>query len=563
MSGPGDKTSYEIQVFQDKHWVIAEMASDEAKAKAFADNLLQTGNHEAVRVVKDYRRSDGTHTETVVVEKKADARAAQPVQLSPITEAPPCAELADFYRLPARLTMGRLLRKYLDEVLVTPSELLLSAPELKRFGDKDRLLFAAIERVAALQAKVSGEDAKARKDQLDKVWEEILGKARAAQAKKLATPKSVAEALKTAGSGPDAEYLLSYLLAQALLERRSWLGKIDLLIAWTAEPDADKVMERIDGVVADIMLSAQVIQDLLGFQSNLAHALCHLVDLSEGKAETAKFAPASFTALNELFAKGRLPQSAKVLLTRVVRELGGTNPLSRNEPKQEYEMFHKVVHRLISRDGLIGGPASAEAILQRGSRTYSAGNTVGALQAMDFVISVLGEGCLTVQFMTQLVASTLGAGMPEAVTDMLAGEVRKASHIDAWVPVRVSPRDRMAALTSANAALLAAELPEELKAELGGVVDEVLAKYLLDEEVIEKIDKPDDPLALRAIRLIKFCGSGVLIKGKSLNLARERVIEHLKQKQFEEKFLASVPDQAQAEKHLREFHRLLVETGFR
>ncbi|HTH16055.1 MAG TPA: hypothetical protein VL974_05325, partial [Magnetospirillum sp.] len=99
--------------------------------------------------------------------------------------------------------------------------------------------------------------------------------------------------------------------------------------------------------------------------------------------------------------------------------------------------------------------------------------------------------------------------------------------------------------------------------ELGSLVDEALAAYLVDEGVIEKIDKPDDPLALRAIRLIKFCGSGVLIEGKSLNLARARVIDHLRQPQFEEKFLASVPEPGKAEMHLREFHRLLVETGFR
>ena len=65
------KTSFEIQVLDDKHWVIAEMAGDEDKAKAFAENLLQAGNHAAVRVVKDYQRIDGTHTETVLLEKQA------------------------------------------------------------------------------------------------------------------------------------------------------------------------------------------------------------------------------------------------------------------------------------------------------------------------------------------------------------------------------------------------------------------------------------------------------------------------------------------------------------
>ena len=55
---------------------------------------------------------------------------------------------------------------------------------------------------------------------------------------------------------------------------------------------------------------------------------------------------------------------------------------------------------------------------------------------------------------------------------------------------------------------------------------------------------------------------GALIKGKSLDLARSRIIEHLRQPQFEEKFLASSGDPSSGEKNLREFHRLLREVGF-
>jgi len=40
------------------------------------------------------------------------------------------------------------------------------------------------------------------------------------------------------------------------------------------------------------------------------------------------------------------------------------------------------------------------------------------------------------------------------------------------------------------------------------------------------------------------------------------VLGHLRQPNFEDKFLSSIPDKAQAEKHLREFHKLLVESGF-
>ena len=376
------KTSFEIQVLDDKHWVIAEMAGDEDKAKAFAENLLQAGNHAAVRVVKDYQRIDGTHTETVLLEKQAAAKGPSDPTLANITSAPLCAELEDFYGQPARVTMGKLLRKYLDEALVTPTELLHDAKEMKRFGDKGNLLFGAIDKVSGLQARAAGdENSKARKDFLDKSWEQLLARAKDFAAGKPKIPAHFAEAVAAAKG--DA-FTLRALLAMAMLEKRSWFGKLDMLIAWAAEPAAAAHMPVIDGIISDLMVPAQVIQDLLGFQSNLSSALCQIVNLTEGKAEAAKFAPQSFTDLNALFAAGRLPLTREVLMGRVIREVGGTNPLSRNDPSQEFEMFHKMLHRLVDKDAVTGGPPLAESLLQRGSRVLNSGGaTVAAPQALQ------------------------------------------------------------------------------------------------------------------------------------------------------------------------------------
>jgi hypothetical protein len=559
MSGP--KISYEVQVLTDKNWVIAEMAPDEAKAKAFAENLLQAGNHAAVRVVKDHERVDGSHSETILMEKKATEKAAGDPTLATITEAPLCSGLDDFYALPSRVTMGKLLRKYLDEALVTPFELLHDAKEMKRFADKGNLLFSAIDRVAGLQAKASGEESKVRKDFLDQSWEEMSKRARDFAAKKPKAPATFAEALNAGGG--DSFLLRSYMTV-ALLEKRSWFGKLDLLVAWAAEAEAKGNMVEIDAVIADLTVPAQVIQDLLGFQSNLAAALCTIVNLTEGGAEAAKFAPQTFTELNKLFADGALPQTREVLMGRVVREAGGANPLSRNDPSQEYEMFHKMLVRLVDKDRVVGGTAMAEALLQRGARVLGGeSGAISAPKALELLLGALPDGCVRLQFLLTLAGSNLGRSMGDILTEMLDGHIRRSNHIDCWVPVRLAPPARMAALNNANKLLRSCPyLVDEFRKMLADRVDDVMVRYLTAEEIIEKVDKPDDPLAMRAIRLVKFCGSGVLIEGKSLNMAKARVVEHLRQKQFEEKFVASVPDPSQGEKHLRDFHRLLVECGF-
>ncbi|MBR9972850.1 hypothetical protein [Magnetospirillum sulfuroxidans] len=558
--------SFEIQVMADKHWVVAQFADDEDKAKAFADNLLQKGNHSAVRVVRDFRRLDGLHTETVIQEKTTTLRASvADVSLSPVSDAPLCTQLADFFAPEARLTMGRLVRKYLDDVTVTPTEMLHSAAEMKRFADKGSLLFAAIDRIATLQAAAAGGDAKARRDFLSKSWDELVARGRKFAARKLKVPKTLADILaEVEKGGEEHPYLCLSMISLRLLESRSWLGKLEILIGWAGEAATTPILPMIDGIIADIVVSAQLIQDLLGFQSNLGAALIQLCNLAEGKAEPAKFSPEIFGGLNALFATGTLEQAKTVLLSRVIRELGGANPLSRNEPKQEFETFCKVMHRVVSHKGVLGGGAMAEAILHRITRIHAHLGTVTASQAIDLALSAFSDHTLGVQYLLALADGPLGRGMGAGLTDLLIAKVREADHINKWVPIRKPPPERMTALAAANRNLLAAEaLETETRGGLGRHVDEVLARYLLDEEVIEKIDKPDDPLALRAIRLIKFCGSGVLIEGKSLDLARSRVIEHLRQPQFEEKFLASVPETGKAEQHLREFHKLLLQTGFR
>ena len=445
----------------------------------------------------------------------------------------------------------------------TPTEMLHSAAEM-RFADAGSLLFSAIDRISTCKRRQQ-RDAKARRDFLSKSWDELVARARKFAARKAKPPKTVADILaEVEKGGEEHPYLCLSMISLGLLESRSWLGKLDLLNKWAAEAAGTPLMAMIDGVVADILVSAQLIQDLLGFQPNLGAALVTLCNLAEGKAEPAKFSPEIFAGLNALFAGGKLEQGRDVLLNRVVRELGGGNPLSRNEPKQEFEVFCKVLHRVVTHKGVLGGGAMAESILHRITRIHAHLGTVTASQAIELTLSALSDHTLGMHYLLALADSPLGRGMGAGLVDLVIAKVRGAEHINKWVPVRLSPPERMGALAGLNRALLAAAaLDGDVRADLGRHIDEILARYLLEAEVIEKIDKADDPLALRAIRLIKFCGSGVLIEGRSMDLARARVIEHLKQPQFEEKFLASVPEPSKAEQHLREFHRLLLQTGFR
>jgi hypothetical protein len=554
-------TSFEVQVLRDKRWVVEDIKTDEAQAKAFAENLLQKGNLDAVRVVRDYQRLDGMHKETVVLEKQGDGKTKAEITLSTVTEAPLCQAPEDFFGLSARLTMGRLMRRYLDEVVITPTELLHSAAEMKRFADKDRLLYSAVDAISGLQTRQFGGEIKERRDFLYKAWDEAYSRARSVGPEKMPADKSFGQLTKLAMPGPQHDFHLGTLMAKVLLDTRSWFGKLDTLIGWAGEPAAAKELFRIDGVVADIVVSAQFMQDLLGFQNNLGAALMQICDLGEGKAQPTKFAPNCFATLNQMFGANRLPDARQVLLQRVIREIKAGSPLARNQPNLEYEMFHKLAHRLVSEAKVTGGPAAAAALLSRYAQVVQLQGGDQATQAMDGLSQALANGCRRIQLLVALGQAPVAADLPWL--ERLGDVIGDAQGLAGLISTRENPRERMAAVTGAHGSLMASpSIPAAKRKELGDKLDTMLARYLVDEAVIEKIDKADDPLAMRAIRLIKFCGSGVLIAGKSLDLAKGRVLEHLRQPQFEAKFLASVPDPVQAERHLREFHRILVESGF-
>ncbi len=558
-------TSFEVQVLQDKRWVLNQVVTEEGAAIEFADNLLSKSNYTAVRVVRDFARQDGMHSEKVLLEKTKAAQKAE-ISTSTVGDAPICTEVSDAFGLSSRQTIGRLFRAYLDEAFLTPTELLHNAREMKRLADKGSLLMNAVDQISRLQAPQGGEEGKVRRDFLHRSWEQLWNRARKAEPEKAPKALTLAEVMAQAGkSGEDADYQARVLISAMLLDKRGWTAKLDKVLFWAAEEGADKHMALLDGLVADLLIPAEAIQDLLGFQTNLAAALGQMCDLAGGKANEAKGGSESFATLNRLLGAGKLPETQESLFTRVSRELRSANPLSRNEPAQEFEAFLKLANRLITHEGVTGGPAMAEALTHRFVRQQSVGGQAGLQNAIDDLSLEMGGRARALIYLMNLLGAAKTAELfGEQITRKLARYAEDRGGIEDWVPSRLSPPDRMGALTRCNKAIHASKiLPDKLRADLAAATDNVLVEYLEQSGVIEKIDRPEDPLAFRALRLVKFCASGVLIKGRALEMAHKRVLGHLRQANFEEKFLSSIPDKSQAEKHLREFHKLLVESGFK
>jgi hypothetical protein len=546
-------------------WVTESARGSEADAKALADKFLSDKSCAGARVVRNWLNRDGSMNESVVFEKTQTPKGEAQVRINPIDSAPPrCVEPRDYFGLESRMTMNRIFRTYFEQVLLTPTELLHSAKELRRIQDKDSLVPSAVDAVAQLQVKGGEQTPKERRDEMFAAIDQISAQARRADRIKAGKVEGrLSDTMREVrGQGGEApEYLAMVVLVRELVGMRSFAAKLDRLCRLAVEEVEMQAGLLLDAVIADLM-GTNVLQEILGFQPSLGSAIVAMLDLADGNFDPAKSdSPEICEMLVRLFGRHRLPGSRHVMIDRAMRQLKSTSPLSRNDPGKEMEEYQKVLVRLLSPQGLLAGPDAAEALTVRGARFVEQGGATGRRAAITNTVQALPDKATGVMYLSELTKTGFG---DEHLDDIIR-------QLDFVFSTRVigeltrrtsSPKERLMTATGAFNAAVSSALPEDIKTRVAHHIDGVLERFLVDESVIEKLDHPADHIRDRAVRLVKFAGAGVLPEGKALARARERIIKLLRQPNFDARFVEGIPDPEKQQKALRDFHKLLVQAGF-
>ncbi len=562
-------SSYEVQIYQADHWVLDCCFESEAEARAYGARILSGGKIEGIRVVRDWARPDGRHVETEIHQEFRSR--SNSIAIQPIDEAPPlCHTAAECFAVEGRMVMNRLLRGYVERVVVTPTEILHNYTELKRLLDKDSLAVTAVGRVAALQAERAGLDARARRDELNGFLHGLTERARAAQGRKdlpVLGAGGFRPAFESLGARETPElrdFLARVVLSGELVQMRNWLAKLDYLGELVRQDGGltDAPLRLVDGVIADVLGAPSVAQDLLGTQGSLAEALCNLIDLSRGRLDVSRRNEDDRAVhLNELLAFHDLDETRLAVIDLVRRQVKSNQPLYRQDPTLERDAFKEVLKRATTPDGLIGGGAMAEAFVLRYLRFLEQGGAPGRRRAMEEVCGLYADPKDGLRFLVALSQSDLGRGHADDLArliDTLTGDLRGFGRfIDRGQPIKVN----LEQVTRLYAQVRDSGMPDALRARLADNIDILLVTYIHDSKVVERLDNPSDPLRHRANRLMQLCMPGTLQSGKALSVVRERVVTHLRQPQFERKYIEDLTDPALQQSALREFYRLLGQAG--
>lgn len=562
------RARFEVQVQRDGRWVVEEMEVTEQAAVGRANRQLQRGGCTAVRVVRERLGRD-----TVLFERTAgdgsgpDPRAAP---ASPIQEAPDCETVEDLMRLEARLAAGKVLRKWFDLNTVTPTETLHNYRALSRLMDSEPMCYpSAVDRVATVQARRQGSDARERREALFRLIEEAGRRTRSAEGEKAirklglgSFSKLCRVAEQAAWIPQDRDVLIRVAVSRDLIGMGSWLAKLEaLLLAVSAELPAED-LAILDGFIADVLGSSQAVQDILGDRPNLAAALVALIDILEGKPG-AGAEPDVVAVLRRLLADGRLSAAWTVLRDRVMSEVRGTQPLSRNDPANEEAAFEALTGRILGFRRLAEGPDMAQALTSRCGRRFTEGGKAGAQRAIAAMGDMIADRSRRLRYYLDMLDTPMGTDCAPMVAARIRDTIGEAVDIHGFVAVEEPAHDKLSALGSLQRALGRAKaLPPQVRTHLVERLDQLVVDYLVGERVIERLDDPSDPLRIRALRLVRFVASGLLVEGKALDLARARVVEHLRQPGFIENFTADIDDPTHKETAIRDFWAMLTAAGF-
>jgi hypothetical protein len=561
-----DRASFEIQVSRDGRWTTETISYKEDEARSVAKKFLADRKCEGARIVRNWLRADGTMVESEIFCETRAVKDDGPVHIVQIDSAPArCETPDDLLTVESRGVMNRLFRNYLEKVFLTPTELMHTYRELARLQDKDALVPSAVDRVAFLQTRDGGQDTKGRRETIFKNLDQISVRARRAESLKLprlnGSFSEVVKKLDAMGGHEDCDYLALVVLSRDLVKVRNWLGKLERLCKLAAEDNDPRAIRLLDGVIADV-LGANVVQEILGWQPSLCSAICRMFDLAEGKLPTgAGDACESAEILNRLFAEGKLPASRLCLIDRAHRQIRLPNPLHRTDPSKEGDAFKTLLQRVCTPTGLIAGAETAEALTTRYARMVEQGGAAGRRASINAVFRAMPDRATGAIYLAQLAETAYGEPHAADIVGLLdlACDTRQLSELCLRT---LSPRDRMLRATVAHKAVMASPFPPEVKRRTADHIDTLLERYLIDEQIVEKLDHSDDCLRDRAVRLVRFFTAGVLPEGKAMSRARQRILSLLRQPNFDARFVDGIADPAKAQKALRDFHHLLVRAGF-
>lgn len=368
---------FEVMLCKNGRWTIEGILDREEEATAFARKVLVREQGDEAKIIRHRKTSYGKTFKSEVFHETRSKPAEPPISIGDVTpNAPVCQDIDDLLGPESILTISRLFRQYLIREAITANELLHNWRYIRKLIDAGNLLNGAIHKVATVQAAGEHSSTKSRLKELEMIVQAATVKARdlAAERKRMPRPdegdlSTISERIRAWFDDDQHDYIFLTVISQKFYGMPSVSYKFEELLKFLDGDIDQRLFRPLEGMVAECLDFADVVQELFGPHPHLASFLCRLADTLNDRVRDDDGISASLVKIGGLIASGRAPRCREVLLDRLVAEIRSSKPLNRRSPEKESHWLEVVLRHLRRDDGsLLGGEAVEEAIASRERR---------------------------------------------------------------------------------------------------------------------------------------------------------------------------------------------------
>lgn len=455
-----------------------------------------------------------------------------------------CTTVDDLFLPAARSLIGTLARPFLDQMAITPTELIYSARNHSRIDGAGTLLRDITERASALQAKAIGQKTFDRVREIQALLEQLSIKIRAFEAAEpaiiLKPGEFVAQVSQILRSGPPdvANLRLQRMLIDTLAGCKNWLEKIERMYALALEAANSPYLPIIDGLLSESIVSDMAQESFFGRRMVLEDKIDDLIDLYKGTYPTRRMAEPHATAkkLQQLLKEMDLPETLAAIETSIVQQLASRNPIASSELMTELRATHAVLGRLRHNDRILGGRRALEFIDKRMGRLLTEETIADYIRNQGS----MGE---KVTRLLEIYAVTFGPNNKKILEGFLQRYFADEDFDRRLLTGEGSGAHKLRILANLYRAIIAAPLGSAEKAAFGQKVAGMQSSFIASTRFFANIEKQVMPTAKKAFQVIDYCQEGCFIPGENLEKAKALVRHYLSRPDFMDSYVGHIPSQ--------------------
>jgi hypothetical protein len=544
---------FEILADCGRGWSTYEVVDDGNEAEARAQEIKEEANAYAVKVIRvefDDATGNFKEKETLFIGKKLP----DPPKGGEVDGGRNCRAANEYYRTSSRQMIRRVLGKWLDSLSITPTELLHHVEHMNRLDNAGTTMQGAVQQVARMQVRLTGQDVQARQKELydlgDKIYRDMVLRWRNNPPPKFENEDADTLAKKLAGE-PEAELLFLCAISDWLLPLKSISEKMFAVLDIMAKSSYPATIDYLDILFSDFVDNPVFLRSIIGEDVELGRATISAIHLLTGEGGE-EFAPA-FEPFLKHIAAGKLNRCRSTLLRKIALTLTSHHSFVDGTPLAEAEMNRKLHKLLASDDGFIGGIDMREAFHTRSERLVTPTAVSRLLQGCD-------ETDERVAMLLRLSNGIYGEANIRRLGEYLLAIVGQSSYISEWKAKEEPATKRMRDLVELQTCVFNSGLNRRQR-ELGGAcVDEVCLEVLKEGRVLQRVAASAGNPVAAGMALLRLYSTGIFTKGRAADAARDFIIDVLRSHDFMKSLLAPNKNTDEKKETLVELSHLLQQS---